>query len=196
MTATTVSIRLTENGEDNNDGTFANDVTPVQIADIGVAKSITGQPEVLFNGNSVVTFQVVVQNTGTVDLGSLSLVEDIATQFGDAFISASNLILTAGPTGPTSNIAVASDSAGFNGATVTELLDQSIDNRLEVGDSFTIEFSVEVDPAGTSGTLENQVVGNGAGVDEDGNAVVDSDGNQIFASDLSDSGTDPTGING
>ena len=186
---------LGENGEDNGDGTFANDVTPVQIADIGVAKSIAGEPEVLANGNSVVTFQVVVQNTGTVDLGSLSLVEDIATQFGDAFISASNLTLTAGPTGPTSNIALASDAAGFNGATVTELLDQSIDNRLEIGDSFTIEFTVEVDPAGTTGTLENQVVGNGAGIDQDGNAVFDADGNQIFAHDLSDSGTDPGGVN-
>ena len=184
---------LGENGEDNGDGTFANDVTPVQIADIGVAKSITGQPEVLFNGNSVVTFQVVVQNTGNVDLGSLSLVEDLASQFGAAFVSTSNLTLTAGPTDPTSSITL--DSAGFNGSSSAELLDQAIDNKLAIGDSFTIEFTVEVDPAGTTGTLENQVAGNGNGVDQNGDPIFDSTGNQITAHDLSDSGTDPGGIN-
>ena len=183
----------TENGEDNGDGTFANDVTPVQIADLGVAKSIASEPEVLFNGNSVVTFQVIVQNTGTVDLGSLSLVEDLETQFGAAFVSTSNLTLTAGPTDPTSSITL--DSAGYNGSTAAELLDQTANNTLAIGDSFTIEFTVEIDPAGTSGTLENQVVGNGDGIDENGDPIFDSNGNQITAFDLSDSGTDPTGIN-
>ena len=183
----------TENGEDNGDGTFANDVTPVQIADIGVAKSIASDPEVLFNGNSVVTFQVVVQNTGNVDLESLSLVEDLATQFAAAFVSTSNLTLTAGPTDPGSSITL--DSAGFNGSTAAELLDQTVNNSLAIGDSFTLQFTVEVDPAGTSGTLENQVAGNGDGVDQNGDPIFDSSGNQITADDLSDSGTDPGGVN-
>ena len=185
-----------DNGADatgnNGEGGTA-DPTPIQIADLGIAKSIAGEPEVLFNGNSVVTFQVVIENTGTVDLSSLSFVEDLATQFGDAFVSASNLTLTAGPADPNSNIVV--DAVGFDGGSSSELLDQSAVNTLVIGDSFTIEFTVEVDPAGTDGTLVNQVSGTGDGVDGNGNPIVDADGNPINASDLSDSGTDPGDAN-
>jgi len=157
-------------------------VTPDLIveADLGIAKSIAGTPEVLFNGNSLVTFEVVIENTGNADLASLSLIEDLATQFGDAYVNASGLTLVAGTTNPTSTIAI--DTA-FNGGSSTELLDQTVNNVLAIGDSFTLQFTVEVDPAPVTAPLENQVVGTGDAVDASGNPLLDSSGNPIVASE-------------
>ena len=180
------SDTLGENGEDDGDGTVANDVTPIFIADLGIAKSLESEPRVQPSGNSLVTFEVVIGNTGTVDLAGLSLLEDLAGQFGDAYIGAGGLTLESGPSDPSSNILL---NSAFNGADQTELLDQSISNTLAVGDSFTVLFTVEVDPDGTDGSLSNQVVGYGDAIDGDGNQIFDSNGEVLKASDFSDSGT-------
>jgi hypothetical protein len=178
---------------DNGEGSTA-DPTSVIIADLGIAKAIVGTPEVLFNGNSIVTFEVVIENTGTVDLANLSLIEDLATQFGDAFISSGDLTSTVGTTDPASSITI--DTAGFDGAGSPELLDQSVNNVLAVGDSFTIQFSVEVDPDGVgTGGLENHVSGSGAAVDANGDPLLDSNGNPISGTDLSDAGSNASGNN-
>ena len=178
-----------ENNSDDGDGVFGNDATPIVIADLGIAKAIVGEPELLFSGNYVVTYQVVVQNTGTVDLGSLSLLEDLSTQFGTAFVDAGNLTLAVDPTDPASDIAV--DSANFNGSTNIELMDSSNINRLVTGDSFVLEFTVEVNPQAVSEPVGNQVSGSGTAVDSNGAPLSDSTGTVIVGSDLSDSGTDP-----
>ena len=182
-----------ENGEASADGIFGNDPTPVEIADIAVAKSIVGEPVLNDQGFYVVTFQAVVANTGNVDLAQLSLVEDLATQFGPAFVDAGNLSVVSGTFSPETNIAV--NVAGFDGSGNTELLETSNNNVLAIGDSFTIQFDVEVDPTQVSAPLVNQVQGNGLGVDSSGAPILGVDGNQLVASDLSDSGTDPTGLN-
>ena len=182
-----------ENGEDNGDGTFANDVTPVQIADLGIAKSIVGEPGLLSNGNYVVTYQLVVQNTGTVDLANLSLVENLTAQFGGALAGAGNLQLVSGPTDPDSNVAL--NFAGWDGSSVTDLVDQGVANRLVVGDTITIEFAAEINPTQVDGQLENQVVGTGTAVDENGQGIVGADGQTLSASDLSDSGRVANGTN-
>jgi hypothetical protein len=182
-----------ENGEDNGDGTYGNDPTPIHIADLGIAKSLIGDPVLTEIGNYVVTYQLVVENTGTVNLGSLSLLEDLSAQFGSAFVAAGNLTLVTGPSDPDSNIMV--DSAGFNGSSSIEIIDAAASKVLTVGDSFTVTFDVEIDPAGVTAPLENQVSGSGNGVDENGGEILDSNGNPIAASDLSDSGVDPESSN-
>jgi uncharacterized repeat protein (TIGR01451 family) len=181
-----------ENGsEDTTDGVYGNDPTPIQIADLAIAKSIVGEPVLTGLGNYVVTYQLVIENTGTLDLGSLSLLEDLATQFGSAFVNAGNLSATS-PSDPSSSIVV--DSAGWNGSTSIEMMDGT-SNVLAVGDSFTIQFDVEIDPRETTDPLVNQVQGAGVGVDENGDPVLDPNGNPIPASDDSDSGTDPGSSN-
>jgi hypothetical protein len=182
-----------ENGEASADGVFGNDPTPIEIADIAVAKSLVGSPVLNDQGYYVATFQAVVTNTGNVDLAQLSLVEDLSTQFGSAFLSASNLTITSGPGNSGSSVTV--DSAGFDGSGSTEMLDTSVNNVLAYGDSFTIQFDVEIDPREVSGPLANQIQGNGLGVDANGDPIIGVDGNQLSAHDLSDSGTDPTGVN-
>ena len=175
------------------DNGTSDDPTPLHIADLAIAKSIVGEPFLTDLGNFVVTYQLVVENTGTVDLGSLSLLEDLTTQFGPAFVDAGNLTLVNSPADPDSNIVV--DSAVWNGASNIELLDTSNSNILAIGDSFTIQFAVEVDPRVVTEPLVNQVVGEGQAVDQNGIPVTDSMGNPIFASDISDSGTNPNSTN-
>ena len=183
-----------ENGEEvTEDGVFANDPTPLLIADLGLAKSLVGEPVLTETGNFVMTFQLVVQNTGTLDLGSLSLLEDIAGQFGSPFVDAGNLEIVSGPSDPGSSIAV--NSAGFNGSSSIELIDTSAPNVLVVGDSFTVTFDVEIDSTDVTDPLENSITGSGGAIDANGDAVLDSNGNQIAANDLSDSGVNPSDTN-
>ena len=180
-----------ENGEASPDGVFGNDPTPIAIADLGVAKSVVGEPQFV-DGNYLVTFAVTVENTGTVDLENLSLTEDLATQFGSLFISTESVTLTGSTTNPSSNISL---SNAFNGSGDTELLDQTINNVLHVGDSFTFEFVVAVDAAAAGQQLENHIIANGDAIDEAGNPVFNSAGGLVTAFDVSDSGFDPNSDN-
>ena len=97
-----------ENGEDDGDGIAANDPTPILIADLSLAKAAVGSPQSLANGNFGLTYQLVVENTGTVDLADLSLLEDLASQFGGGFVSASGLTITSPTTGLNSTITLSS----------------------------------------------------------------------------------------
>ena len=182
-----------ENGEDDMDGIAANDPTPILIADLGLAKSVVGTPTLLSNGNFNVTYQLVVENTGTVDLANLSLTDDLAAQFGAGLISAGGLTITSPPTGLNSSIAL---NPAWDGTSVTELVDGSAASLLEIGDSFTLEFTVEVDSAALSPLpTTNTISGNGDGVDENGDPIIDPNGNPLVAMDDSDSGTDASGSN-
>ena len=88
----------------SDDGTDAtngeDDPTPIIIPDISVAKEVFGTPVALASGNFEVVYQLVVENTGNVDLANVSLVDDLATQFGGAFVSAGSLTLVTPPSDP------------------------------------------------------------------------------------------------
>ena len=191
LTATDVSDNgvdaNAENNEASPDGVFANDPTPVQIADLGVAKSVVSGPQSV-NGNFLVTFAATVENTGTVDLENLRLTEDLASQFGSLFVDARSVTLVSGTTNPSSSISL---SNSFNGSSNVELLDQSVNNILHVGDSFTFEFVVEVDGAAAGQQLDNHIIATADAIDEAGNPVLNLQGGLVTASDVSDSGFSP-----
>ena len=200
ITATDVSDDGTdvsgENGTDNMDGVVGNDPTPIIIADISVVKDIVGNPVPLDNGNFAVTYQLVIENTGTIDLANLSVADNVAAQFGSVFVSSGGLTLIAPPVDAGSSIAL---DAGFDGDAATEMIDQSVDTTLVVGDFFTVQFTVEVDPDAVGAPMpmpiENQVTVAGDGVDENGDPILDSTGTLITATDLSDDGADVNGDN-
>jgi uncharacterized repeat protein (TIGR01451 family)/fimbrial isopeptide formation D2 family protein len=196
--ATTITnITTAATGDQTDPSTDGDDlsesVDPLVIADLAIAKSIVGTPVLTDIGNYVVTYQVVIENTGNVDLGDLSLLEDLAAQFGSPFVQAGNLSLQVPPTNTGSSVAV--DSAGWNGNSSIELLDGSTSSMLAVGDSFTVEFDVEIDPSFATTPLENQVEGAGEAINATGNPLTDSSDSPIVANDVSDSGTDPTTTN-
>ena len=181
-------------GEETEDGVFGNDPTPILIADLGIAKQIVGEPVLSFDGNATFTFQVVVENTGTVDLTNLSLIEDLESQFGSLLVEAGNLTLVSGPSDAGSSITL--NSAGFDGSGDQELVDASATNLLAVGDSFVVEFTATIDALGLEGPLENQVTGTASGVDSNGNVLIGDNGQPMLAGDISDNGVDPNGENG
>ena len=180
-----------ENGEASDDGVFGNDPTPVVIADLGIAKSLVGEPTFV-DGVFVTRFAVTVENTGTVDLENLSLVEDLSAQFGDLFVGARDLTLTGSTTNPSSDVTL---SSTFDGSGDNELLDQSAINTLHVGDSFSFEFVVELDQGAAGQQLENQILGYGDAIDEQGNPVRNANGALVTAFDESDSGVNPNDDN-
>jgi len=82
-----------ENGEDDGDNTFGNDPTPVIIADVAVAKQAYGTPVQLSNGNFEVVYELLIENTGTVDLGDMSLVEDLVRRATLCWITAGMVVV-------------------------------------------------------------------------------------------------------
>ena len=131
-----------DNGVDENgDGVFANDPTPIIIPDISVVKQVIGTPTKLSNDNFEVTYELVIENTGNVDLANLTLVENLSSQFGTALISAGNIALTTPPANASSNIIL---DSGWNGNSTIEMIDQAASTSLAVGDSFVVQFTVEV----------------------------------------------------
>ena len=154
-----------------------------------------GTPTLRANGNFDVVYELVIENTGNVNLAGLTLVEDLATQYGTALVSAGNLTLITAPADASSSVNLDTTWDGF---VTTEMVDQTAATALAVGDSYTIQFSVEVDPnaVGAPATLQNQVTAGGDAVDENGNPITDSTGNPIIVTDDSDNGTDPNSDNG
>ncbi len=132
--------------------------SPSYLPDITITKAIVADPVLTDRGNYVVTYQLSIENTGTVDLANLSLQEDLFNRFGPLFVKAGNLLMTSDPSDPQSKILV--DSAGWNGKISTELLDGSAANVLVSGDSFTIQFDVEVKPKRGKSSLQSQTIGN------------------------------------
>ena len=185
-----------DNGADpnNNNGSGTiDDPTPIIIADVSAAKESVGSPVLLGNGNYEVTYQVVIENTGTVDLANLTLGEDLATQFGAAYVSAGDLSIVTAPVDSSSSVTL--DSTNWNGGTATEIVDTATPSLLAVGDSFVFQFNVEIDAAQASGVLENTVTATGSAVDQNGNPITDSTGTPVMATDDSDSGAEPSGTN-
>ena len=127
----------TDPNSDNGSGTI-DDPTPVIIADVSAAKEVVGTPTLLSNGNFEATYQVVIENTGTVDLANLTLAEDLATQFGAAYVNASSLTLNTPPADPTSVVTL--DSTNWNGGSATEIVDTITPSLLAVGDSFVLSL--------------------------------------------------------
>ena len=60
----------------------------------------------LANGNFEVTYELVIENTGNVDLANLTLVENLAGQYGTALISAGNATITVPPADAGSNVVI------------------------------------------------------------------------------------------
>ena len=75
------------------------------------------------------------------------------------------------------------------------MLDTTNQNTLVVGDTFVLQFDVQVDQRQVTAPLANQVVGIANAVDGIGNPILDSNNILITADDLSDSGTDTSGSN-
>lgn len=137
--------------------------------EVSIVKTVSNV-SVLPNGNALVTFNVLVTNEGNTDLTNLSVTDDVAVQFGSGFvgIQAAPSVANSTATAPTAN-------AGFDGSTPNSNLLNAAGYVLPEGESFTLEFTVEVDPNAASipSPLENTAQVAATGLDPMGGVIVD-----------------------
>ena len=170
-------------GDENPD-----DPTALILSDIGISKQVVGVPSQLANGNWSVEYQLVVENTGAGNLNNLQVIEDLESEFGsDVYVSLiTPAAITAGTSLPGSVDPVldASWDGNLNASGNANILNGN-SGTLVPTDTFTIRFTVEVNPdaSGTSSPLDNQAEARG------------TDGNGDLVMDDSDSGSDPNSIN-
>ena len=130
----------TDNGENTTD-----DPTPLEVPQVRVWKL---HSDAVPNGDdtSTITITLRVENSGTADLTNLSLSEDIASQFGVAFLSATTPTLdTTGA--PGSTIPAGLINPNWNTNTSQDVFDSSVTNEVLLpGEEFLIIFDVIVDP--------------------------------------------------
>ena len=127
----------------------SDDPTPIQIPQIGLAKNVVGTPAKLANGNYAVTYQMVLQNTGTVDLNNLQIAEDLEMEFGTGIyvgiITPASITTGSTDAGSTDPVLDAAWDGGLSASGNTDLLNGTT-GTLVPGDTITIQFVVEVDP--------------------------------------------------
>ena len=128
-----------------------------------------------------------MKNTGTVDLEDLQLLDDIEDEFGNAFVSINGLAVQ--------NFMGTGIAPIANTGWITDTTESLISGGVaDIGDSFEVVFTVTIDPDGidnVSQALENQAIGVGNALDENGTPLTDAMGNPLQAMDLSDNGVDP-----
>ncbi len=149
---------------------------------IGVVKSVTNI-DVLSDDTLRVTYSIDVQNTGNVTLTDLSLTDDLsdANQLGTAFLNVDSPPMV---TASTANVAPLGNNSyvGSTGGNI-DLINPNPLTTLAPFQTYTVEFTVIVDPsaAGAPADLGNTAT---AGGTDPSNAAISDDSN---------TGTDDTG---
>lgn len=200
-----LSLRVSDSSDSGSDPSTNNtaapgdtggedDATPLHIPDLRVARQQTGTPTQQSDGSWNVDFELFVENTGTVDLSSPSLFDDVGSQFSTAWHGSSNLSLD-------SSGVSAGTAPGLNDGWLTDPSASIFDGTgvLKPGEFVRITFTVNIDPddlpTGLSRGMTSQATGGGSAVDSSGQPMTDGSGNPITVSDLSDAGSDPNGLN-
>ncbi|MEZ4962958.1 MAG: gliding motility-associated C-terminal domain-containing protein [Saprospiraceae bacterium] len=170
-------------GPDNDSG-GENDPTLLEIPTIRLAKEQVSSTT-LPDGKVEVTYQFIAQNTGNVTLHNIALEDDISSQFGAAFVSASTVSIAGSATTQGNTFAgfTGSGTTGSAAADGDDLLDRLA--TLKPGENIVVSITVVVDPALVPAMgLTNQAMVEGT----------TSNGGTV--SDLSDNGTHPNTNNG
>ena len=151
----------TDPNSNNGEGT-SDDPTPLLLPSVGLAK-MAGDP--VANGDNFdVPFTFVYENNGTVALTTLSLTDDIATEFGNAFVNVVPGSLAV--QNFTGSGAAPGANAAWEADTMLDMLDGT--GQLNVSDTFEVTFIVTIDPDGIdsqSQGLENQGTAGSEGID-------------------------------
>ncbi|MDA8585347.1 DUF11 domain-containing protein [Rhodobacteraceae bacterium] len=156
--------------------------------EIDVAKSASVGP-LQNDGTFDVTYTVVTTNVGAVSISNLTLEDalDAGDQLGTAFNGVlPTPSLSSGPTdGASTGIAVNTNYDGEGGSDPSLIAAGGV---LAAGDSFAVQFTVNVDPdaAGAPGTLDNTATASGVGPNS---AVVTDDSDTDTAPDGTADGT-------
>lgn len=182
----------TQNTGSPGDTGTTDDPTPILLPNIGLAKQVVGSPVQLANENWSVQYQMVMQNTGTVNLTNLQLSEDLEIEFGShvfvGVLAAPTIVSPPTAAGSSSPILDGSWNGGLGGSSNVNLFNGT-SGVLVPNDSIVVRFTVEVNPdgLGASSMMDNQA--DASGQDPNGNTVTDTSDN---GADANNGQNDPT----
>ena len=182
------------------------DVVPRGQGNSGVSALFLGTPAMDVTKNATaaalqpdgtfdITYELLIENTGSAPFDSLSLLDDLAASgnLGSAFNSVSPagvtitpVVSTGGSDFPAANPAFDGDGAAGD----AELIDQTDPFRFEPGDSFTVSFTANADAGPAAVSLPNSAVANAVPAGFVGSLLVESSDND----DDDSNGTNPTVI--
>ena len=180
------------NGVANDGGSPTPFTPPVPEPELGLAKAA----EVLaFNEDTTfsVEFTMLLQNTGDVNVNNLSLFDDIATQYGAAFVASDATVADSGiisapqvtlfsDAEPLLDTVLPVANANYDGAAQSMIV-ASPTSVLGVGDVIQVVFTVMADPALLARPLDDfENIADVSGTAPNGEIVLDE----------SNSGSDPT----
>jgi len=159
---------------------------PASNPEIGVTKGVSLIGPLQTDGTFDVSYTVIVENTGGVELTPLTLTDDLsaASLLGTAFngvVSQPVVSLLNSVSGTA--IAPSTNGAAFTGTGAGTGLITGTDGLLGVGDQIQVDFTVNIDPnaAGAPSTLLNTAVAggqppSGGPVSDDSNTATDLTG--------------------
>ncbi len=148
--------------------------TPVNLNPnpvIGTAKTVSSGPTRMVDGSYDITYSVVVQNYGNVTLNNVTANDDLTQTFQSP---ATFTVKSVSGTGA---------NASFNGSSNQNLLASG--SSLSVGQSRTVQFTVNVKPNGSFGPFDNSVFAQGTAPATIANPT------PTPVTDLSNDGTNP-----
>ena len=169
------------------------DVAEFLLPRISLEKEIVGAPVPAASGtlgNFDVVYEFVTENNGQLTLTNLALAEDLASQFGGAFVSVVGSPVVTASTATTPPTA----STTYDGGADANLFGTAA-SQLEPGQTVTVQITVEIDPDSPTAIYDG-ITGDG-NTDLENRAEVtatDPAGNPI--SDTSDDPTDATNDDG
>ncbi|MEL7311652.1 MAG: OmpA family protein [Pseudomonadota bacterium] len=149
--------------------------TVAENPEVGLAKQVSAGPVNNGDGTYDLTYTLLIENSGDVDLENVQIDEPLATTFAGATFVVNDVTVSSSNTTLVEN-------AGFTGtAGGTGLLD-SATSTLPVGDQGTVVIDLTVTPGASLGDFDNQATASG-----------DSNRTGSTVTDLSDDGTTPDG---
>ncbi len=154
--ATRFEIFTTEPDADNNAAMY---LAPTCTTSLNTTKAATTVAARNADGTFDVTYVITVENLSNINLRNMVVTDDLATQFGAAFVSVVSApvvspvgTLSAESSGLTGSSAWAGDGANMLAA----------NGQLGTGDAINMTFTVRIDPAATSATaFENTATASG-----------------------------------
>ena len=133
--------------------------TPLVATSLRTEKTVSSQTDAAsgVDGNVDATFVVTVTNNGTEDIDDLQVTDDLADQFGAAFIE------VVSPPVVTGLLTPGRASIAYDGDGDINLLTANVTEAIAPGETFTITFTAEIDPDANPAALPLENVANGTG---------------------------------
>ncbi|WP_442784362.1 DUF7507 domain-containing protein [Cocleimonas sp. KMM 6896] len=142
------------------------------------------EPELNADGTFSVKFTIITKNTGTIDLSSLTLIDDLNAQLGTSLVEVTTPPIVSFADNASGNSQLPTVNSSYSGLSGSTNLLTGANGLLVAGDSYKVDFEVRINPY-----AENAPTSYG------NQATAGGTSGTLTVSDLTDSGTNPDDSN-